>query len=311
MRSLRETRSHDLRGLLSEEIAHWTGELDWDFTDIASALIQGVDARTVTGRVLEDGARALAYCYWLREQERAVIGSLFAVEQARGQGLEESLLDAVLAEAQAPLGCGRVEGQTLFSTAAAADERYVRSGFVGKPRHYLMRDLAEPLATAAGGWKLMPLVRSNVPEVARLVFESHDGSADAVLNSVYLSPERTRNFVDTLVLHDGCGRFLAEASLVALGREGLAGVVLCSRVSPRNGHLCQVSVLPRAQGRGLGRALVVGALEQFKTCGLSTASLSVTAGNDRALRLYTSLGFRPQRTYGAHAWVRPPGRLHL
>jgi ribosomal protein S18 acetylase RimI-like enzyme len=311
LRSLRELRAHDLRALLDEEIDHWADELDWDFADVAAALMNAIDARTVSGCVLTDGARALAYCYWIREQERAVVGSLFAVEQARGQGLEESLLDAVLSETQAHLDCGRVEGQTLFSTTAAADELYARGGFAGRPRHYLVRNLAENLPAPADHWRLLPLARSHIPEVARLVFESHSGSADAVLNSVYLSAERTRNFVDTLVLHDGCGRFMPEASLTAFGPEGLAGVVLCSRVSQHNGHLCQVSVLPRSQGRGLGRALVVAALAQLRRSGLKSASLSVTAGNDRAMRLYASLGFRLHRTYGAHAWVRPPLRLSL
>jgi len=311
LRSLRELRSRDLRTLLDEEIDHWSGELDWDFADVAAALLDAVDARTVAGCVLTDGARALAYCYWIREQERAVVGSLFAVEQARGQGLEEPLLDAVLAEAQAQLDCARVEGQTLFSTTTLADEHYTRGGFVGRARHYLVRSLAESLPSAADEWRLTPLARSHIPEVARLVFESHSGSADAVLNSVYLSPERTRNFVDTLVLHDGCGRFMPEASLEAFGSEGLAGVVLCSRVSPHNGHICQVSVLPRSQGRGLGRALVVAALTQLKRNGLASASLSVTAGNERATRLYANLGFRLHRAYGAHAWVRPPMRLSL
>ena len=311
MRSLRELRSRDLRVLLDEEIAHWTAELDWDFADVASAVADAVDARTVAGRVAQDGPRALAYCYWLREQGRAVVGSLFAAEQARGQGLEERLLDAVLAEAQARPDCERVEGQTLFSTTAVADESYARSGFAGRARQYLMRDLAEPLPAAPDDWRLVLLARSHIPEAARLVFESHSGSADAVLNSVYLSPDRTRQFVETLMLHDGCGRFMAEASLAAFGPEGLLGVVLCSRVSRRNGHICQVSVLPRLHGRGVGRALVVAALERLRREGLTTASLSVTAGNERATRLYARLGFRLHRTYGAYAWVRPPQRLWL
>jgi ribosomal protein S18 acetylase RimI-like enzyme len=311
MRSLRELRSRDLRVLLDEEIGHWANELDWDFADVASAVADAVDARTVAGRAVQDGPRALAYCYWLREQGRAVVGSLFAVEQARGRGLEERLLDAVLAEAQAGPDCARVEGQTLFSTTAVADENYTRGGFKGRARQYLVRDLAEPLPAVPGDWSMVVLARSHIPEAARLVFESHSGTVDAVLNSVYLSAERTRQFVETLVLHDGCGRFMAEASLAAFGPEGLIGVVVCSRVSHRNGHICQVSVLPRLHGRGLGRALVVAALARLRRAGLTTASLSVTAGNERATRLYARLGFRLHRSYGAYAWVRPPQRLCL
>jgi ribosomal protein S18 acetylase RimI-like enzyme len=98
---------------------------------------------------------------------------------------------------------------------------------------------------------------------------------------------------------------------VALSPDGLMGAVLCSRVSQGNGHLCQVSVLPRLQGRGLGRALVIAALERLRQSGLTSASLSVTAGNERATRLYASLGFQLRRVYGAYAWVRPPQLLRL
>jgi ribosomal protein S18 acetylase RimI-like enzyme len=311
LRSLRELRSRDLRALLEEEMAHWSSELDWDFDDVTSAVAEAVDARTVPGYALHDGTRMLAYSFWLREEGRAVVGSLFAAEQARGRGLEERLLAAVLADAQACSASARVEGQTLFSTAAGADACYTRGGFTSRPRHYLMRDLAAPVPPAATEWRIEPLTRSCLPEAAALVYQSHQGSADAVLNTVYLSVERTRQFVDTLVLRDGCGRFMPEASLAAFGAGGLAGVVLSSRVSRTNGHLCQVSVLPRLQGRGLGRALVSGALECLRREGLTTASLSVTAGNERACRLYESLGFRLRSTYGAHAWVRPPERLWL
>jgi ribosomal protein S18 acetylase RimI-like enzyme len=311
LRSLREMRSDELRILLAEEASHWARELDWDFRDVAAAVADAIDARTVAGCALHDGLRALAYTYWLPEDGRGVVGSSFATELARAHGLEERALGAVLAEAQGHPDCTRVEGQTLFSTTPGADAVYARCGFTSCGRQYLVRDLAAPLPPAGDESALGHLSRSHLGEVAALVFESHLGSADAVLNSVYLSVARTRHFIETLVLRDGCGRFMPQASLAAFGPDGLHGVVLCSRVSAANGHICQVSVSPRLQGRGLGRVLMVAALARLRREGLKTASLSVTAGNARALRLYESLGFRLRRSYGAHAWARPPQHIEL
>jgi ribosomal protein S18 acetylase RimI-like enzyme len=75
--------------------------------------------------------------------------------------------------------------------------------------------------------------------------------------------------------------------------------------------VCQVSVAPEAQGRGLGAALVTAALRAFSEQGLEAATLSVTVGNDRAHRLYELLGFRVQRAFAAHAWARPPFRIEV
>jgi hypothetical protein len=37
----------------------------------------------------------------------------------------------------------------------------------------------------------------------------------------------------------------------------------------------------------------------------------VTVSNEHAHRLYARLGFRVERAFAAHAWVRPPGQIEL
>jgi ribosomal protein S18 acetylase RimI-like enzyme len=88
-------------------------------------------------------------------------------------------------------------------------------------------------------------------------------------------------------------------------------VILASQLSRGNGHICQVSVAPKAQDRGLGSWLMRLSLEALRRRGMQTVSLSVTVGNDRAYELYRRLGFRLHRPFGAHAWVRPPARIEI
>ncbi len=308
IRSLREIRSRHLRSLLEEEADHWQHELEWDYSDIIDAIAAGLDGRTVEGRALVDDTRAVAYCYWLREDGRAVVGSAFASSTHRGRGLEEDLLDAVLGEARSVPGSARVEGQTLFSTAGDADSCYARLGFRSCRRHYMMRPLTDPVRPACHAWRLRPLGREDLTAAADLVFRSHLGTIDAEVNSTYASVERARHFVESLALRDACGRFQTDASFLVDHPSGLAGVILCSRLSANNGHICQVSVAPSLQGRGLGTVLVLSALEALARAGFRTASLSVTAENAGACRLYERLGFWRRRSYGAHAWQRALGR---
>lgn len=310
-RPLTELAARELRPLLDEEAGYWSRELFWDFGDVASAVLGGIERRSIAGRVIHDGARPVAYGYYMTDNARAVVGSLFATAPARGSGLEEGLLDAILGEAQGLAGADRVECQTLFSTAAGADFRFARAGFTGRRRHYLVRDLGEPLPAARAGFRLRPFRRDDVAAVAGVIHRSHVKSLDAALNLTYSTPATCRGFVETLVLRSGCGRFDEAASLVADGGDGCLGVILASRLSRTNGHVCQVSVAPEAQGRGLGTQLVAAGLEAMAKGGLRSASLSVTVENHRAYDLYIRLGFRLKKEFAAHAWVRPPARIEI
>ncbi len=310
-RSLRSISGHDLWPLLAEEIEHWAGELLWDYSEVASAVQSGLDRKVLAGQVLEHPSRPVAYCYYMVDGARAIVGSLFASKRIRDRGVEEALLAFVLDEAQTDTKHVRVECQTLFSTASGVEPLFAQAGFVGRARHYLVRRLAEPAEIPRHGFHLRSLRRDELDVAARIIHRSHEGSLDAALNLTYATPSSCRSFVDTLVHRSGCGRFDAKASLVAEEAGAVVGVVLASLLSRTNGHVCQVSVSPGAQGRGLGRLLVAAALAAFGRQGLSTASLSVTVGNERAHSLYKRMGFRLRREFTAHVWARPPARIQL
>jgi len=310
-RPLAELSARDLRPLLAEETEHWGGELLWDYADVSAAVASGLERGALNGLVLQDGPRCLAYCYYMLDGGRAIVGSVFATEAARGRRYEEGLLREVLSEAQGHEGHERVECQTLFSTAPAADDLFARAGFQSRSRHYLVRSLAERIETAPHPWRLRPVRREDLATAAGIIHRSHQGSLDAALNLTYATPAFCRGFVETLMLRSGCGRFDPQASFLAEGPDGPMGVLLASHLSRTNGHICQVSVAPSGQGRGVGAALMAAALGAFRRQGLETASLSVTLDNHRAYRLYQRLAFRLRKRFAAHAWVRPPARIEL
>ncbi len=305
----------EIGALLDEEAAHWEADLHWDFSAVRAAVAGAVERGTLNGQALSDGARLVAYSYYLGDSGRTIVGSIFAGRAHRGKGLEEQLADGVIADARAGSGCGRLECQTLFCTALAANDRFREAGFENRSRRYMLLDLrrdfpaGEPKLPA--GFRLRPVRRSDLHSAAEIVYRSHVGSIDAALNLTYATPSACRTFVDTLVLRAGCGRFDPEASRLIAGPKGPVGVLLASRLARTNGHVCQVSVVPEAQGHGLGLALMLIALRAFDRQGLATATLSVTADNERAHRLYALLGFRVWREFAAHAWLRPPGRIEL
>jgi ribosomal protein S18 acetylase RimI-like enzyme len=312
---LRDASIRELRALLDEEAAHWEAELHWDFSAVRRAVAAGIERGSLGGRVVRDGARAVAYSYYLVDVGRVILGSIFVSREHRARGLEEDLVDAVIADARSERGRGRIECQTLFCTGPRADARFSVAGFTSRPRNYMLLDLRRELPSAdsvvPAGFRLRSVRRDDLHVSAEIIYRSHVDTVDAALNLTYATPAACRGFVDTLVLRAGCGRFDAEASRMVEGPKGPVGVLLASRLARANGHVCQVSLVPEAQGKGLGLALMVAALRAFDRQGLATATLSVTVDNARAHRLYTLLGFRIRREFAAHAWQRPPARIDL
>ena len=313
-RPLREAKPRELRPLLDEEAAQWHSELGWDWSEVRAAVAGGIERGSLPGRVVADGSRAVAYCYYMVDPARVIVGSIFATRGLRGQGLEEELVDAVIEDALAERSAGRVECQTLFCTASSADGRFERKGFASRARHYMRRELILPVPEPPplpAGIALRSLRREDLSAAADIIYQSHHGSVDAALNMTYATPATCRAFVETLVVRSGCGQFDVDASRFACGPRGPLGVLIASRLSRTNGHICQVSVSPGAQENGLGAALVSRALGAFRAEGLASATLSVTASNERAHRLYERLGFSVQRVFAAHAWARPPAGIEL
>ena len=87
-----------------------------------------------------------------------------------------------------------------------------------------------------------------------------------------------------------------EFTLGAWQGPRLIGAIGCERdmrVKVRHiGHIVGMMVRGETQGRGVGRALLDGCLAEARRAeGLAMLTLSVTAGNDPAIRLYERTGF--------------------
>jgi ribosomal protein S18 acetylase RimI-like enzyme len=312
-RHLREASLRELRPLLDEEAALWHADLGWDFSEVRAAVAAGIERGTLPGRMLGDEGGAHAYCYYMVDSGRVIVGSIYSARAHRGRGLEEALVEAVVSDARSERGGARVECQTLFCTSPSVDQSFAKAGFAARPRHYMRRDLGDPLPRLSlpGSLCLRAIRREELQVAADIVYRSHVGSVDAALNLTYSTPLTCRAFVDTLVLRAGCGRFDPEASRIAEGPNGPVGVLIASRLAAGNGHVCQVSVVPETQARGVGAVLMTAALRSLRSQGMASATLSVTVSNQRAHRLYERLGFRVHRGFTAHAWVRSPLRIEL
>lgn len=105
----------------------------------------------------------------------------------------------------------------------------------------------------------------------------------AVHAEAFPDPWDAQAFVE---LMDGPGVF----GLVA-GEDKPLGVILC-RVVAGEMEVLTVGVAPAARRRGVGKALVAGALGAGRQAGAETVFLEVADDNGAAAALYAGLGFR-------------------
>jgi ribosomal protein S18 acetylase RimI-like enzyme len=72
----------------------------------------------------------------------------------------------------------------------------------------------------------------------------------------------------------------------------VVGYVLTGRAGP-TGYLQRLAVQPEMQGRGLGRAMLIDSLHWLRRHRAERALVNTQVTNERAFRLYSSVGFVP------------------
>ena len=108
-----------------------------------------------------------------------------------------------------------------------------------------------------------------------------------------------RKLMQEITRHES---FLAQTTwLITQDPETCRGMLDCGTIqglgrSGGIGAVQNVGVHPDHRGQGLGRALVLKALEGFRAAGLSRVYLEVTGDNMPAVELYRSVGFQLART---------------
>ena len=102
---------------------------------------------------------------------------------------------------------------------------------------------------------------------------------------------------------DDLGDRLKRTAVVEL-HGAVVGTLFLERDDDHDASIFGFVIDPSLQGRGIGRAALRQACEQLHADGARRISLDVDVANDRALGLYTSIGFTPVTTedYFALTW---------
>jgi ribosomal protein S18 acetylase RimI-like enzyme len=160
------------------------------------------------------------------------------------------------------------------------------------------------------GYDWVPWHRSLSVVHARVKYECFRDEMDSHVFASLSDVAGCERLMADIVSHAG---FVSQAAWMVrfVGNE-FHGPVLCGtiqglRTSRRLGSIQNVGIVADHRGLGLGRALVLRALEGFRAAGMHRVSLEVTAANTPAVQLYRRLGFKHVST--SYREVKTPSVL--
>lgn len=304
---LRELQEKDLDPLLQEEGLTWRSIFNWDYGASSDLVRRFVKIQALNGFALTEGGRVVGYSYYVCEDRKALIGDLYLLREFSTVENEDRLLGAVLQALFNTPYMLRIEAQLLMMRGpferSMPFSRYLKV----HPRNFMVADLEDvpelPAGRAIHTHLFEQWTDRRQDEAARLIAKAYEGHVDSTINDQYRSVSGAKRFLLNIVQYPGCGSFFAPASYVALNTSGdLAGISLASLVSEDSGHITQICVSPEERKTGSGYEMLRRSLSALAAHGCLKTSLTVTASNQEAIRLYQRMGFRAMRRFAAYVW---------
>jgi ribosomal protein S18 acetylase RimI-like enzyme len=306
---LRQLRAEDLGPLLAEEVDEWREKLDWDFRGSAELVERFVAMHALTGYALVAANRVVGYAYYVCEERKGLIGDLFVMKRYRTEDAENLLLEPMMETLANAAWVKRIESQLMMLSRSFERALPMQEFVTVYPRTFMQVDLSriESLPEQGRGSLLIYQAWNDrcQEDAARVIAEAYRGHIDSDINDQYRSSAGARRFLLNIVQYPGCGTFYQPASIVAADRSGrIHGICLGSLVQQDVGHITQICVTPEVRGCGVGYELLRRSLLELRRVGCRKVSLTVTTSNDKAIKLYESVGFRQSRTFAAYVWDR-------
>ncbi len=314
---LRQLTSRQLEPLLAEEAQQWEQQLRWDYRTSVELIKKFVDAHSLTGSAVIENGRPIGYAFYVLEEHKGLVGGLFISPRYSQQELSRQLLTDTLTTLSGIPKIERIEAQ-LIPFGYSLEPVLSEYGFRLYLRQFMIASLPHPEGVHA--LDVLPgLIREGpgaglildrwdhryFDPCARLIQLAYANHVDGEINDQYRSESGALRFLKNIIILPGCGQFQPEASFVLRPPHAnyLAGVVLNSCVSPGVGHTTQICAMPGYQGHGLGRLLMTASMQALRVRDYTAVSLTVTSGNDRAVRLYENLGFSTIKKFSAGVWA--------
>jgi ribosomal protein S18 acetylase RimI-like enzyme len=293
--------------LLRQEEEEWRRVLEWDFAQVREAMIYMLANQFLPGVALLAGDRCMGYIYYLIRDARTLLGGFYFIPEVRGSTWPRQALERLLGTLHRPAAPPVIEGQIVFpGPEESVGPFLVRNGFTFVERRFLRLDALAPRPQSPADSEVEVLLLSAdvLEEMALVMHRSYRGHVDVQTSSLYASFQGCHHLLNQLYLKEGCGPVEPAATLAVRVAGEAAGAIVVSRISRKSFFVSQVFVDPRHQGRGLGRRLLLAALNALARLEPQAhLALTVTLTNQSAYEWYRRFGFEDVISH--YAFVRP------
>lgn len=310
---IRHFNARQLRPLLEQEAAAWERRLRWDYKGSTELLLTYLDSHVLPGFVALDRGKICGFTFCVYEGQKAVVGDAYAVAAANKTPAEITrvllvhLLEVLL---HAP-NISRIESQLLLYDEGVNNSVFTNHGFTIYQRLFMecsLRSRPDPAGPSPATPTTFPphlQVRQWTADryqvSAELIHECYTGHIDSRINDQYRSLHGSLRFLHNIVRFPGCGVFEEAASWMLFDTQAdrMVGLVLCSKVAPGVAHITQLCIAPKFRGKGLAPALLKHTMAYLSANGYFAITLTVTAANQAAVRLYQELAFTTRHRFDA------------
>jgi ribosomal protein S18 acetylase RimI-like enzyme len=293
----------ELEGIWDHEAHWWREHLLWDISHPLEALRRVIGRRGVPGKAVRVGAQTVGYTYYVISESLGVLSGPVVLPAWNTPEVGRNLMQATI-DALRSRGVRRIESAGISVATPWLVPACERAGLQAAWRAFLRIELARAHASVQSpsfvqleAWR-----ESYIHEAAAIMQAAYQTTVDVELNMLYRTVEGCSSILATLQQQGGCGALVAEASGFARARGQGIGFVLVTEIAPGQGHLAQVAVLPAYQRQGVGRMLVNHCLRQLAVRHFDTLSLIVSRANQRAFRLYQTMGLQEILTFPVFVW---------
>ncbi len=293
----------DLEDLWRSEVRFWRTQLLWDVSGTFAALRRIMERGGLPGKAVRANGRTVGCAYYGAAGRLGMISGLVVSPDWHRTCVGETLVQATL-DAIRRMGVSRIESRFVSIDAAWLVPAFERKGCHTYWREFLRFDLRQMrgVVQAPTSLALEPWRQTHLGEAAVMLQQAYAGGVDAEVHEQYRTVDGCQGILDDVLNQGSCGMFVPEASAMARDRGRGMGFDLVTEISPQQGHLTHIVVVPEYQRRGVGRGLLEYSLQRLTERRFETLSLIVSRSNEGALGLYQAMGFQSVLTFPVCVW---------
>jgi hypothetical protein len=232
---------------MREEEQVWLHDLGWDYSPVSQILAAFMNQKLLPGYVAVRNQEAVGYTYFLMNNAKGLIGSIYVRKMDCSQEITDELLSMTISGLKDRPRIKRVESQIMPFNNLDVTEIFCKNGFRHFPRHYLNLDLNtfSGKRKSASQGRIVPWDYSNLEDAAKIISASYKNKTDAEICMDYRTVSGCENYLHSIIRDPGCGFFMPETSFISLDDKNKpCGLILGCRISDGIGMVSQIAVHP-------------------------------------------------------------------